>query len=308
MKTAIIGAGAMGCFIGAMLSKAGNDVTMIDVDKRVIDAINERGIHLELRGESMHIPVKASLAKDMTEKAELAILFTKAAYSRAALEESSPYIGEDTYVLTMQNGLGNVELLCEYFAEDRVIAAVTTYAGDVKGPAHTATNAKGYLKMMTANGEMTETLVSIDKMLREAGLESEICPDVMAVIWEKVAFNAAINATSALCRVPCGGMAVTEEGRSLVYKVAEETCRVAAAHGIYVDAEAVKGYLDIALTVQAGHFTSMTQDLQNKRLTEAAFINGAIWKKAQEAGLEASYNETMYALLHTVESTYDMQK
>lgn len=309
MKIAVIGSGAMGLLFGSKLADAGNDVTMVDVVPAVIEKLNKSGIQLKFGDDEKTIPVKASFAEDMKEKVDLAILFTKTIYSKSALDACHTYVGDDTWVMTMQNGLGNIELIQNYVDEDKIVAGVTTFDSDLIEPGHAVSSGKGYLKIMSANGKMSPELEKINQTLDDAGLGSKIVEDVMVAIWEKVAFNAAINATTAVCHIPCGGMAATPESTALVYKIADETCRIANAHGVKADADSVKATLKSTIfELHKTHFTSMAQDVLRKRKTEAAFISGGIWKKAQEIGLEAPYNETLYCLLHTIENTYDLQK
>lgn len=309
MKIAVIGSGAMGLLFGSKLAQAGNDVTMVDVVPDVIRHINEEGIHLEFAGSDEYVPVKASYAQDMTEPVELAILFTKTIYSKSALDACNTYVGPETWMLTMQNGLGNIELMERYVPKERIVAGVTTFGADLIGPGHTVSSGHGYLKIMSADGRVTSELERINQVLKDAGLGSQIVDDVMVAIWEKVAFNAGINATSAVCRVPCGGMGATSEGAELCYKIADETCKIANAHGVRANADAVKKTLQATIfELHKDHLTSMTQDILHKRKTEAAFISGGVVKKAQELGMDAPYNETLYCLLHTIESTYEMQQ
>lgn len=308
LKIAVIGSGAMGLLFGAKLAQSGNDVTMVDVVPAVIDRINQQGIHLEFGGEETHVPVKARYAQDMEAPVDLAILFTKTIYSKPALDACGSYVSPDTWMLTMQNGLGNIELMENYVSKSKIVAGVTTFGADLKGPGHTVSSGQGYLKIMSANGQVSAGLERIDQALSEAGLGSQIVDDVMVAIWEKVAFNAGINAASAVCRVPCGGMGAVPEGAELCYKIADETCRIANAHGVHARPEEVKETLRKTIfELHRDHLTSMTQDILNKRKTEAAFISGGVLQKARELGLEAPYNETLYCLLHTIESTYDLQ-
>ena len=308
MKIAVIGSGAMGLLFGARLGMSGNEVTMIDVIPAVIEKINKDGIHLEADDGDFTIPIKACTASDMTEHVELAILFTKTIYSRPALENSNSYMGPDTHMLTMQNGLGNIELINEFLPLERIIAGVTTFSGDIKGPGHTISHGTGYLRIMSADGRKTEVLETICRVLSNAGLSAEIVPDVMVAIWEKVAFNAAINATSAICHVPCGGMGACAEGEELIYKISDEACMVASAYGVAVNAESVRATLKRTLSVHKDHFTSMGQDVIAKRKTENDFICGGIMKMAKAKGLSVPNNEAMYAILKVVENTYDMSK
>ena len=307
MKIMVIGSGAMGMLFGGRMAQIGNEVTMIDVVPEVVDKLNKDGIILESEDGVSEIPVKAAFAKDIDEKAELVLVFTKTIYSRAALEGAKHIFDENTIVLTCQNGLGNIELISEFVPYENIIAGVTTFAGDVEGLGKVSSHGSGYTKIMTASGEETEMLTKVDELLKAAGLNSEIVPDVMVAIWEKVAFNAAINATTAVCKAPCGAMAVTEEGKNLVYAIAREAAAVANAHGVKASEQRIIDTLTNTFTAHEGHFTSMSQDILNKRKTEVEFINGGIVKKAKEVGIEVPYTESLFALIKTIENTYDMQ-
>lgn len=307
MKIAVVGAGAMGTLFGGKLAMAGNDVTMIDVIPAVIDAINQNGIQLEDEQGQHVIPVRACRSEEMEGPVDLMILFTKTIYSRSALEGAKSFLDADTSVLTLQNGLGNIEMISEYVDYNKIIAGVTNYASDVRGPGNIRNHGGGYVRIMTANREMTDELQKVFQALRDAGFNAEITKDVYVAIWEKVGFNAAINSTTAICHVPCGGIGSLEEGRSLAAKIAEETAMVANAYDVNVTAEQIIKSLENTYVAHKDHFTSMAQDLQRKRKTEVSFINGGIVKKAKAKGLEVPYNEAIYDLLRVIEETYDMQ-
>jgi 2-dehydropantoate 2-reductase len=308
MKIVVIGSGAMGMLFGGRLALNGYDITMVDVVPAVIEKLNNQGLYVEGDDGDHLIPIKAAFAENINEEVDLAILFTKTIYSRSALDAAKKFLGKDTYVLTLQNGLGNIELISEYVPYDHIIAGVTNHPSDVKGIGHISSHGSGYTKIMSVNGEENEMLYIINDALQDAGLNSKIVPDVMVAIWEKVAFNAAINATTAAIRVPCGGMAVTEQGKHLVYSIAKEAVAVANAHGVAASEESVINSLTATFDVHKDHFTSMTQDILNKRKTENEFINGGILKKAREVNLEVPFTEALYDLINTIENTYNMQK
>ena len=308
MKIAVIGAGAMGTLFGGKLAMSGNDVTMVDVVPAVLETINRDGIELEDE-EGMHkIPVAAKKAEEVIEEADLAILFTKTLYSRSALESADKtLIGKNTYVLTLQNGLGTIALIHEFVDMDKILVGVTYYASDVEGPCKISSKGAGYVRIYTANLEDTTVLHEVYEALLQAGFRAEITQDVYVAIWEKVGFNAAINATTAIVHAPCGAIGVVEEGRFLASKIAEETAMVGQAHGVDVKAEDIIHSLENTYVAHRDHYTSMAQDLKNKRKTEARFINGGIVAKAKEKGLKVPYTEAIYCLLRTIEDTFDMQ-
>lgn len=307
MKIAVTGAGAMGSLFGGRLAMAGNEVTMIAVSESTIETINRDGIILDDESGRHVIPVKAKRAEDMQEKPELIMLFTKTLSSRAALEGAKHYIGRDTHILTLQNGLGNIELISEYVEKEKIIAGVTNYASDSKGPGRISSAGSGYVKIMSADLRRSGFLDKVFRTLSDAGFHTSIAEDIYTAIWEKAGFNAAINAVTAVCRVPCGGVGSVEEGRRLAAKIAEETATVANAYGVIASADSIIRNLENSYTAHKNHFTSMAQDVQKKKKTEVEFINGGIVKKAREKGIEVPYTEAVYDLLRIIEDTYEMQ-
>lgn len=308
MKIAVIGAGAMGMLFGAKLQLAGNDVTMVDVVPAVLEAIERNGIIMR-EADGLHsVPIRARRAEDVKGEVELAILFTKTLYSRSALESAAKtFLSPQTYVLTLQNGLGNVELISEFVQEDKIFAGVTNYASDVEGPGRIAPTGDGYVRLMSVNLQDTPMLQSTGRALSEAGFNTAVTPKVFEAIWEKVGFNAAINSTTAICRIPVGGVGRIEQGRELAFHIADETAMVAQAHGICVNGESIKSSLRSAFENHGDHFTSMAQDVMKKRKTEVAYINGGIVQKAREKRLSVPYTEAVYDLLRVIEETYDFQ-
>lgn len=135
---------------------------------------------------------------------------------------------------------------------------------------------------MSADLKKNPFLDKVSKMLSDAGFHVTVTEDIFTSIWEKAGFNAAINATTAVCRVPCGGVGNVAEGRYLAAKIAEETALVANAYGVKVSAESIIKSLENTYVAHKGHFTSMAQDVQRKRKTEADFINGGIVKRPEK--------------------------
>lgn len=304
MRIAVVGAGAMGMLFGGRLAKAGNEVTMIDVVPAVLSAINADGIVLEDDEGKQYVSVAAMRGEELSEPQDLVILFTKTLYSRSALESAKNYIGTSTAVLTLQNGLGNVELINEYVGMGQILVGVTNYASDVTGVGKIRTQGSGYVRMMSASGEMSESVAQVNNALCDAGFNSEVREDVFAAIWEKVGFNAALNSTTALCRVPVGGVGDVKEGRLIAFEIARETAAVAQAYGVKADAEKMIESIGYAFEHHRDHYTSMAQDVQNQRKTEVDFINGQIVKRAREKGIEVPFVEAVYLLLKVVEGSY----
>lgn len=306
MKIAVVGAGAMGVLFGGRLAAAGEEVTMVDVVPAVLEAINNNGLVINDETGRHSAPARALKGEELEEEQDLVILFTKTLFSRSALEASGKYIGKDTSVLTLQNGLGNIETINEFVDMEQILVGVTNYASDLKVPGEIATQGGGYVRLMSADGEMRDKVSCVADVLVKAGFNAEITKDVFSAIWEKVGFNAALNSTTALCRVPVGGIGSVEQGREFVSKIANETAAVAAAYDIEVDADEIIKSVNYAFVAHSDHYTSMAQDVQRKRKTEVDYINGEIVRRGKAKGIETPYTEAVYMLLKVVEGTYGL--
>lgn len=301
MKIAVLGAGAMGCLYGGSLAKAGNEVVFIDVVPKQIDAINGNGIRLTRDGETSVICAAAKRAEEVEGMFDLLILFTKTIHSRAALASVRHLLTDRTLVLSLQNGLGNEEMISEFVPRDRILIGMTGYPADLKGPGEVESNGSSFTKLMNADGKRTKDAEAVARAITEAGLNCSVDEDVYKAIWEKALFNAAVNPICAVTRFTVGEVR-DFGGEELAFAVVREGAAVAKAKGIGVDEEAVKGMLRHAFTGHHDHRPSMLHDVLLGRKTEVEFINGAIVRYAKELGMGAPVNETLFRLVRMIEA------
>lgn len=305
MKIAVLGAGAMGSLYGGMLAQVGQDVVLIDVSQAHIDAVNQHGLLIDGPQEELNVRVPASLAKDVREIPDLIILFTKTIYSRSALDSVKHLLGPGTWMLSLQNGVGNDEVISGYVPQERIIVGTTDFPSTFVAPGQIRSKGTGTTKIMSANGEKSGTVDHVARALDEAGFNCVVTEDVFVAIWEKVAFNSAMNAITATTRLKLGCIGSTEEGRELAFEVAREVASVATAKGINVDVDRVLKVMDKDFRDHADHKPSMLQDVLAKRQTEADFINGAAVREAKRLGMRIPLTETLYRLIKTIQANYD---
>lgn len=303
LNVMVIGAGAMGSLFGGRLALAGHQVTLIDVWQEHIDAVNSRGLILNLVGETHLARCTAVRPDDFDGPVDFAILFTKSHHSRAALAGVAQAIRADTPILTLQNGLGNAEIIAEWVAHDQIIAGTTTFPSVLEGPGQIHSAGAGATHIMAILGQRTPSLERIAAALDQAGLNCDIDENVEATIWEKVAFNAALNAMTAVARSPVKVIADSEHGRDLVKQVVEEVLSVARAKGIPVNSAAVEASITMALRDHREHQPSMVQDLLAGRRTEIDSINGAVVRQAAELNIPVPITETLWRLVKLIESS-----
>ena len=167
LNVMVIGAGAMGSLFGGLLALAGHNVSLIEVWQEHIDVINSQGLTLNLVGESHIARCTATRPEDFTGPIDFAILFTKAHQSRSALAAVEQAI-QDTPILTLQNGLGNVEMMAEWVAHDQIIAGTTTFPSVLEGPGKIASPGVGKTRIMTVSGQRTPSLELLAATLDQA--------------------------------------------------------------------------------------------------------------------------------------------
>lgn len=308
MNIVVLGAGAMGQLFGSLLSDAGHEVRLVEKDPRTFGAIREEGIHATFGDREIHEHPEVLEPGSKGEPAELVLLLTKAHDTEEALEGAAGVMDSNTYVLTLQNGLGNASLVKRHVARDRVLVGITTYFSDRDGFNTVDSVAEGSVLFMPLTEQVTPRITEFAKLLNAAGLDCEVRDDMWYEIWEKVACDAALSSISAVCRVPCGGVGVMSKGMDLGGLIIDETCEVASAYGVELDAADIKNRLRRKIFgAEKDHVPSMTEDVISCRRTEAGSISGGILNKARAKGMEAPYNETMFCLLRSIESTYDIQ-
>jgi len=285
-RIVIVGAGAMGCFLAARLAAGGLDVTVVDVDQARLDVIGREGITLHDDSGTTTTRVRACLAADVAGPVDLVLLMTKGMFSAAAIRSVAHLAAHNPIVLTLQNGLGNVEAIAEVFDTDHILWGVTDFPADLEGPAQVASHGAGHIWLGGANDRAHAHAHAVAEALNRGLLNAEIDPEVRVSVWEKVAFNAALNPLSTITGLPVGGLDCPE-GRRIATAVAEETIATAIALGVPIDPARVLTKIDFALANHRTHKPSMLQDRLAGRRTEIESINGAIVRMAEQAGISA---------------------
>ena len=304
MDIAIVGAGAMGCLFGAMLQPRVPNLVLIDIWEEHIKTINEHGLVIDQNGETHKRAVKACLPQDAHQKPDLIILFTKAFHTESALNAVRQIITDRTYLMTLQNGIGHTEIIERFIPASRIIHGVTTYPCDILGPGHIGTKGDGYIKFMSFDGGRNDMLVRIDRLFDQAGMNSQVTPDVLVSIWEKLAFNAVMNALTAVLRVNVGQLADAPESKLLAARILAEVECVAAEQRVCIDKSRIEATIDTAFRAHREHKPSMLQDVLHQKRTEIDYINGAVVKLAASAGIPAPVNETLVSLVKALERSF----
>ena len=301
MKVTVLGAGAMGSLFGGRLQASGAEVELVDVWRAHVEAVNAEGLLIEQGPQQKRISIVARRPQDAGGPADLVLLFTKSMHTETALAGIKSILAQSTRVMTLQNGIGHVEIISRFVDPARIIHGVTTYPSDMVAPGHIRTSGQGAVKFMSLNGAPDPVLEQIAQMFTRAGLRCSIDPDTETAIWEKLAFNAVMNALSAILRLTVGEVGDAAAGRQLAENVVAEVAAVARRKAIAVKTERIMANLDMAFKEHRGHMPSMLQDILNRRPTEIDFINGAVVAAGEAVGLSLPVNATLTRLVKTLE-------
>jgi len=305
MKIAVVGAGAMGSLFGAMLAEAGNEVWLYDVWVEHVQTINKDGLSIEREGKTRTLSIEATTDPEQIGQAELVIIFVKSTHTASAAETARKLAGSDGAVMTLQNGMGNADILSEVIDPQRVLAGTTSHGATLLGPGSIRHAGVG----ATTIGAWAETeqgrerARKLSDFLTRIGLESEAVDDVRSVLWNKLLINIGINAITALTAIKNGRILDLEITRELSRNAVEEAMKIAGKMNIKVREDAVDHVYAVA-EATAVNRSSMGQDVDNKRQTEIGTINGFIVRQAKRLGLQAPVNETLTALVETLQHHY----
>ncbi|MDP9857428.1 ketopantoate reductase family protein [Agrobacterium tumefaciens] len=301
MKIGVIGAGAMGGLFAARLTNQDHDVALIEVSQATIEAVEGGGLRVSgLFGDkSYRLPV--GTADRYTDAFELLIVFTKGMHTTSAMEAAKHLIGPDTWALTVQNGIGNVEAIEPFVDRDRIVMGMTNWPSTLIEPGFINVSGEGEIKIWAANGQGSERLKAIGSALDRSGLNCKLDPDVEAAIWEKLAFNSALNSLAAITGLTVGEMGDRQESRAIVFTVLDEVVAVAMAKGLTVNADSIRQSVEHAFANHRQHKPSMLQDRLAGRRMEINTITGAISKAAAGLGVTTPVTATLAGLLATVD-------
>jgi len=297
----------MGCLFGGRLSETGHEVVLVDVWPEHLDAINRHGLILETAEGTRSIALSARRVEQVEQPPDLLMVFTKSIHSKQAIESGRHLFGDDTWVLTLQNGLGNIEAIEALVPRSRIIVGTTTCPSDLLGPGRVRSLGQGHTRIFTADECASSGLERICQALQQAGLQCELAPNIFAMLWEKLAFNAAVNSLTAATGLSMGGLGATAEGRELASTIAKEVVAVANRKGVAAQESVVLDTLITTMRDHAGHLPSMLQDLRAGRKTEVEAINGAVVREAQALGMSVPTTETLYRLVRILEQSRSAQ-
>ncbi|MBV9672692.1 MAG: 2-dehydropantoate 2-reductase [Verrucomicrobia bacterium] len=307
MKTAVLGAGAMGSVVGGLLADAGNEVVLVDVAATTVANINSEGLKIETKsGDRQTIQVPATTDPGSLGAMDLVIVFVKCYHTEQAIRNALAIIGPSTSVLSLQNGWGNSTTIGNIIGSERLLVGVSYHSATVLAPGHVLHAGEGNTFIGELDGKESTRLSGVATMFNDAGLKTIPTQSITREIWSKLALNAVTLPTSAAIRISAEKLVRTDEMKQLMSELLRETVAVAAAEKIALNFDerwsAITGVLGRLAENTKG---SMLQDVEQRRRTEIDVINGAVINLAQKHGISTPCNRAMFCLIKALENSYE---
>lgn len=298
MKIVIIGAGAMGCLYGAKLSESDNEVWLLDVWKDHIEEINNNGLIVEKDLEQrIYRNLKATVNPGETGTADIAVIFVKSTLTEEAVIRNRSVISEKTIIITLQNGLGNIEKIALTADKKNIVAGTTAHGAMILGPGKICHAGIGKTVIGELDGFSSVRINNIAELFKSCGFETEISSNVIGLIWDKLIVNTGINALTAITGMYNGELLKCPEIEEILEAAVKEAVLTAEAKEIELSIQDPVQHTKDICRLTAGNKSSMLQDVLNKRKTEIEMINGAIVREAKDIGIHTPVNMVLTNLV-----------
>ena len=289
-----MGAGAVGCYFGGMLARAGHPVTLIARPQHV-EAIRARGLRMETRQFDQQVRLQADTEASAIRDADLVLFCVKSLDTEAAGRQLQPFLRPGTAILCLQNGVDNADRLRAVLPDHEIAAAVVYVATEMAGPGHLKHHGRGELVI-----EPSRASERVAQALAAAGVPTEISPNVRGALWLKLVLNSAYNAVSAIAQKPYGDAVQGPGIRDVMHDVIDECLAVARAEGVELPVDPHQAARKLVESMPS-QYSSTAQDLARGKPTEIDFLNGYVVRRGEALGIPTPANRVLWALVKLME-------
>lgn len=302
-KIAILGCGALGSTYGGLLTEAGYDVALVNLKTDHTDAMERGGLVFIENDQERVVPVKVFTDAAIVGPVDLIIVLVKSNFTRAAIEGAKPLIGPNTLAMSLQNGLGNEEVLEDFLGKGRVLGGKTYVGGSLIAPGKVKIGVQGKKTLIGEfDGEISERARNISALFEKAGLATEVIKDIRALTWQKLLVNVATGAICGITRLTYGPLMEMTAVQECAVAAVTEALTVAHAAGLKLEVDSPGDVLQQAVAGLPTDFkTSILQDVERGTPCEVDFINGAVVREGIKHGIPTPVNQTLVALLKGIE-------
>ncbi|MGO3791804.1 MAG: ketopantoate reductase family protein [Enterococcus gilvus] len=310
MKICFLGAGALGSSIGGTLALHGKDVYLVDQWQEHVDAINQNGLIFIEEDKEIRVPIKAVTNPAELDKMDLIIVLVKSFATEAAIRQALPLIGEETVVLSLQNGLGNEEIIEEQVGSEKIIGGKAYVGGVLQAPGKVIPGVKGKeICIGEMDGSHSERITAIAKELNDGGIITKVSENINGMIWDKLLINVATGALAGITGLGYGDLYKIKEIEETAFAAIEEGVAIAKANNIRLTTEVpVQVWAKAAVGLPYEFKTSILQSLEKKQKTEVDFINGAVVRWGVKMGIPTPVNSALTACVKGIEMKNEVMK
>jgi 2-dehydropantoate 2-reductase len=303
MHFLVVGPGAMGCLFAAGLKRAGFEVTLLDYLPERARQINNQGIVVQ--GVTGEYTVKVPAVADrISAQPDFVLICVKSYTTKQAAEKIKPWLSPEAFVVTLQNGVGNLEILEAIFGKKKVFGGITAQGSTLLGPGKIRHAGQGET-IIGPEEDPGSPLERIISAFNTAGFKTRSIKNVVDLIWGKLIINVGINVLSGLTRLKNGRLAELDGTRWVMENAVKEAVAVAHAKNIRLPYPDPLARVMEVCRDTAENIASMLQDVLKQRVTEVDFINGAIVREGIALGIPTPVNHTLTCLVKTIQETYD---
>jgi len=301
VKIAVIGPGALGCLLAGFLkANTKEEVWLIDKSPERAKRIREDGIRIEGMS-SVSCAINISANPKEVGPCDLAVICVKSYSTDDACKDIKGLVSDKTFILTLQNGIGNVQILNDHFGPERVIAGVTNHGATLMGPGHVRHAGQGDTVIGMYSGRTIGPVRDAANLLTKCGFETKVSKDIDSVVWSKLIINIGINALSAVTRLKNGMLIKHEGSRQILRNSVQEAMKVIKRKRIKLVYDDPIQKVESVCKATARNVSSMLQDVLNSKRTEIDYINGAIMRHGKALGIATPVNEVLINLVKTIE-------
>ncbi len=300
MKICVMGAGAVGGYFGGKLALSDNEVSLIARGEH-LGSIKESGVKVKSEvHEDFEVSVKATDDPSEIGTVDLVLIAVKAYDTKEAGELIEPLVGDDTTILSLQNGVDNEEILGGMYGKEKVVGGVAYILSRIEEPGVIHHESLGRIEVGEMDGRITDRLDNIKDVFERSGVDCEITTDINKVLWRKLAFNCALNAITALTESSLDVIMKFKESSEVFESTIREAVKVGAATGVDMEeGEIIDDLIEVA--EEAGDMkSSMLYDRKKGKELEIDPINGKIIEMGNELDIETPVNKTLYACLKII--------
>ena len=307
MKIGILGAGALGCALGGVLTQAGHEVWLVNRNVNHVNAMRTHGLVMRVAGVDHSVPVHAST--DCGEIAaasgtmDLIIVLVKSFHTREVMQSALSIVGDHTVVMSLQNGLGHEDVLAEVVGRAKLLAGKTYTGGVLLAPGHVISGTAGKETLIgELDGSLSERVQRIASVFTATGLATTVSQNIMGTMWDKLLVNVATGALSAITRLPYGELYQVPEVEACAIAAVAEAMSVAQASGITLATTDPRAPWVKAATGLPYEFkASMLQSLEKGSVTEIDFVNGAVVRQGLQCGVPTPVNLALVSCVKGIE-------